>query len=279
MKELKHPLPPGRTLEQLWNHYQVEAALANRLKAANRAGRRPIFETMYAELFAAVPDHPRLTVRADPQLTEVANRAKMNVLRPWIDSESVVVEFASGDCEFTAALAPHVKRAIGVDISDQRAQGRAWPANFELIVYDGDSLPQVAPGTIDVIVSFQFLEHLHPDDAMSHLELAYSLLKPGGCYVIETPHAATGPWDVSRYFSDEPEGFHLKEWTFGELRTCLRRIGYSKVRAACAKRGLNLPVPYAYFTGVEFILRRIKRSVAQKIGRPLVPMVLCAAYK
>jgi SAM-dependent methyltransferase len=279
MLQLKHPLPPDRTLEQVWNHYQVEAALAQRLKAADRDGRRRIFETMYDELFAAVPDHPRLTQRAGKELTAEANRAKMNLLRRWIDKTSLVVEFAPGDCEFAAAIAPHVRRVIGVDISDQRPAARQWPDNFEFVVYDGFALPEIPPASVDVIFSHQFIEHLHPEDTISHLRLAHSILKPGGCYVIHTPHAASGPWDVSRYFCDNPEGFHLKEWTYGELRRCLRDIGFSRVEAVVAKRGLNFNMPYIYFTATEAMLRSVGRTTARRIAHRLIPDLMCVASK
>jgi SAM-dependent methyltransferase len=276
---LKHPLPRGRTLEQVWNHYQVEKALAARLKRCDREGRRRLFETMYDELFAAVPDHPRLAENTAPARTAELNRAKTNLLRRWLRPDALLVEFAPGDCEFAGAIAGQVRRVIGVDISDQRAPGKRWPDNFELLVYDGYALPQVAPGSVDVIFSHQFLEHLHPQDTLSHLALAHSLLKPGGCYVIHTPHAASGPWDVSRYFCDEPEGFHLKEWTYGELRACARGLGYSRVEAVVAKRGFNVTLPYAYFTSTEAMLRAIGRRRARRIAQRLIPDLMCVAHK
>jgi SAM-dependent methyltransferase len=276
---LKHPLPPGRTLEQVWNHYQVEKALAARLKAADREGRRRIFETMYDELFAAVPDHPRLTQQRGAELTARANRPKTNLLRRWIRPDSLLVEFAAGDCAFAAAMANRVRKVVAVDISDQRAPGKTWPDNFQLVVYDGYSLPEIAPGSVDVIFSHQFLEHLHPDDALSHMALALSLLKPGGCYVIHTPHAASGPWDVSRHFCDEAEGFHLKVWTYTEVRQELRALGYSRVEAVVAKRNFNVTLPYAYFTSAEALLRALGRQRARRIAHRLIPDLMCVAHK
>lgn len=62
--KLKHPPPPGRTEEQLRNHYLVEKSIAERLKRANREERKRIYREMYDELFRKVPDHPRLTRRS-----------------------------------------------------------------------------------------------------------------------------------------------------------------------------------------------------------------------
>jgi SAM-dependent methyltransferase len=190
-----------------------------------------------------------------------------------------VLEFAPGDCEFSAALAPQVERVIGVDISDQRQPGRNWPANFSLVVYDGYDLPTIPPGSVDVIFSDQLLEHLHPDDAAHHMRLCYALLKPGGRYVLRTPHADSGPWDVSRYFCDEPEGFHLKEWTYREMREALISAGFSGVLAAWNAREICRPLPLAWFLGVEALFARLPKRIRRKLIRPLIPTLLCVAIK
>ena len=58
-RQLKRPLPPGRTHQQVWNHYQVERVIADRLRSFTVEDRKRIFPTMYDELFDRVPDHPR----------------------------------------------------------------------------------------------------------------------------------------------------------------------------------------------------------------------------
>jgi SAM-dependent methyltransferase len=279
MKPLKQPLPPDRTLESVWNHYTVESAIARRLMAADRDGRRAILATMYDELFAAVPDHPRLTRREDAERTRASNADKMRAFGKYVHGARVVLEFAPGDCEFAAAVAPRVGKIYGVDISDQREPGRQMPANFELVIYDGESLPQIAEGSVDVVYSDQLLEHLHPDDAESHLLLVKRILRPGGAYIIQTPHAPSGPWDVSRYFCDVAEGFHLKEWTYGELEKTLLRLGYSSMESIWSKRGISLTVPNAYYRAVEGFARRVGRRAYLPLARWLAPTLFCVARK
>lgn len=279
MKPLKHPLPPNRTIEQVWNHYQVEARLARNLMAADRAGRQRIFSTMYDELFSAVPDHPRLTRRDGIEQTVRANRSKVAALHPWLRPDSVLMEFAPGDGEFAAFIAPQVREVIGVDISDQRRTGRTWPANFRHVVYDGFNLPQVAPDSIDVAFSDQLLEHLHPEDAQSHLELVLRCLRPGGCYVIRTPHAVTGPWDVSRYFCDTPEGFHLREWTFRELRDAMLATGYRRVETAWNAKEFLVRIPGSLMATAEATLGGVARKLPSTMARALFPTVLCVGVK
>jgi SAM-dependent methyltransferase len=279
MKPLKIPVEPGRTAASVWKHYEVESALARRLMAADRDERKRIFATMYDELFAAVPDHPRLTRRKDERETERANAYKLGVFGPFLRPDHVAVEFAPGDCEFSRVVAQHVRKIYGVDISDQRQPGRPWPANFELVVYDGYDLPQIPPDSIDVVFSDQLLEHLHPEDALEHLLLVKRILKPGGRYVIRTPHALSGPWDVSRYFCDTPEGFHLKEWTYRELADTLRRLGYSDMEPLWSKRGISVRVPLAAYRAVETLGARMSRRSFRRIAKYAAPMVFCAARK
>jgi len=74
----------------------------------------------------------------------------------------------------------------------------------------------------------QFIEHLHPDDVLLHFQLAHRLLRPGGKYIFATPHRFSGPHDISRLFSDVPQGFHLKEWTYRELAAVVKAARFSR---------------------------------------------------
>jgi SAM-dependent methyltransferase len=80
---------------------------------------------------------------------------------------------------------------------------------------------------VDVVFSYQMLEHLHPEDMPHHLETVCRMLKPGGRYVFSTPHRYSGPHDISAYFSDYPVGFHLKEWTYREMGQVIKDAGFS----------------------------------------------------
>ena len=72
-------------------------------------------------------------------------------------------------------------------------------------------------------------------------------MKPGGVYLLRTPHAFTGPHDISKYFSDTPQGFHMKEYTFREIRDLTRRIGFRKVRCVMGVKGkFSVFIPFFY---------------------------------
>jgi SAM-dependent methyltransferase len=277
--ETKHPIPPNRTLEQLRTHYAVEKAIAERLKRSTREERSQIFATMYDELFRRVPDHPRLTRRQDDAVTRKANQTKLRLLRPYLDKSKVFLEYAPGDCRFAIDVAKYVRFSYGLDISDQRRADEANPENFRLVVYDGYSIDRALENSIDVMFSDQLIEHFHPDDTRLHFEAAHRLLKKGGLYIFRTPHRATGPHDISMFFSDVPEGFHLKEWTYTEIRTLLHEVGYSSFHSYWCRGGFAVRLPYLYFGAAEALLGRFSRDVERRLATYAVPELVAVVEK
>lgn len=184
-----------------------------------------MFATLYDELFERVPDHPRLTRRETEEDSRRNIEKQMRLVAPHLAPDTVFLEFAPGDCRLGFAAAEKCRKVIGVDISDQRAENDSGPDNFELVVYDGYHL-DLPPESVDVAFSYQFLEHLHPDDVDAHFQIVNRLLKPGGLYVFDTPHRFSGPHDISRYFGDGLDCFHFQEWTYREMRRLLERNGF-----------------------------------------------------
>jgi SAM-dependent methyltransferase len=217
-------------MERIAHHYEVEKELAARLKASTRGERSELFQRLYGELFERVPDHPRAVRREQPEESERRVAAQLRLLEPFLGEGVRLVEFAPGDCSLAHAACGRCAKVIGIDISDQRSErARAEaPANFELVVYDGYECV-LEDGCADVVFSCMFLEHLHPDDVPTHLELAFRLLRPGGTYVISTPHRYSGPHDVSRHFGDELVCFHFQEWTTKEMIARLKEAGFGRV--------------------------------------------------
>lgn len=277
--KLKRPLPPNRSFEQVEHHYLVEKSIAERLKKASREERKLIYSTMYDELFREVPDHPRLTRRDSEQLTEAANRNKLSVVGRFLTKSDVFVEFAPGDCKFSMEAAKHVKFAYGIDISDQRDPSDDVPENFKLVLYDGYDLDGVDNESIDIVFSDQLIEHFHPEETKLHFEIVHRMLKAGGKYVFRTPHALTGPHDVSMYFSDEPDCFHLKEWTYIELKALLMDVKYSKFQTRWRARKLDFRVPYYYFAACEHVLGRIPKRYRRYATKLLIPTLCGVAIK
>jgi len=264
---------PSRTLEQRRRHFEVERELAQRLLHSSRAQRTELFRTMYDELFARVPDHPRLVRRDTAEKSRQAVAARMALLRGQLAGVKTFLEFAPGDCRLAFEVARQVEKVIAVDISDQTGGMKEIPANFQLLLYDGYQL-SLPDNSVDLAYSYQFIEHLHPDDVEGHFQLIRRVLKPGGAYIFSTPHRFSGPHDVSRDFTETPAAFHLKEWTYTEMTALLRQAGYSswqifragKPRGGafmsgitCALESLLGPLPYRLR---RFLCQRLYLSVA-----------------
>ena len=238
--------------------------------------RKIIYRTMYDELFKRVPDHSRLKRRESPKLTALANQNKLRLIEKFINKSTIFVEFAPGDCRFAISICNRVRFVYGVDISDQKGQLDNVPDNFELIIYDGYDL-QMQENSTDVVFSDQLIEHLHPEDVEFHFRLVRKILRPQGVYVFRTPHRFSGPHDVSRYFSDEAEGFHLKEWTYSEIAKILQHLKYSLWSGyKYTKRNL-IKKPFAYFIIIERILNILPRRLRKIFSRCLLSRYITMA--
>ncbi len=138
----------------------------------------------------------------------------------------MLAEIGPGRGRLAFALAPHAARVYGVDVSEIYLPSEGRPSNFEFRLSDGIHMP-FPPNTLDVVISNQLMEHLHPDDAADQLREIQRVLKPGGAYVCVTPNPINGPHDLSAYFDDlvcpiknrnyVATGLHLKEYTSREL--------------------------------------------------------------
>ncbi len=217
-----------RTPEQLRQHYEVERELADRLRHATKEQRRTLYSAVYDELFKRVPQHPQHTNQASPERLAADVAEKMEIVAPFLNAKTVFLEVGPGDCEFAKVVAAKVAQVLAVDVSDEITRKRTLPDNLRLVLSDGSTIP-VAAGSVDVAYSNQLMEHLHPDDAVEQLRHLHAALAPGGVYLCITPSRLTGPHDISGVFDREATGFHLKEYTVGDLSALFRQVGFSKV--------------------------------------------------
>ena len=186
----------NRPLESLRHQYEVEKDLHGRLMNSTRAERTKLFAELYDELFRRVPDHPRLTRRDTEEYSRRAVAARMNILRPHLAGVKTFMEIAPGDCRLAYEMCQHVERVIALDISDQSGGQQNAPKNFHFETYDGYTL-NLPDNSVDLAFSYQFLEHVHPDDHEDHFRTVLRVLRPGGAYIFDTPHKGvliTGDW-------------------------------------------------------------------------------------
>jgi SAM-dependent methyltransferase len=271
-----------RSDERLAAHYRVERRLADRLRRAGSVQERQrLFATMYDELFREVPDHPRLLSKgADAGERERDIGWDMAQLRPYLAPGCTFLEIGAGDCALSARVAATAGRVYAVDISDQTR--KALPDNVELVISDGRSVP-VPAGCVDLAFSDQLMEHLHPDDAMEQLRNIHRALKPGGTYFCITPNSLYGPSDISAYFDDVARGFHLREYTLGEVRRIFAQAGFPRTHVYVGARGWFLRLPGALLEGLEALLgalpARLRRRVADTQGLRALLGLRVAAIK
>lgn len=259
-----------RTPALLRQHYEVERELSDRLRHATREQRRTLYGPVYDELYQRVPHHPQLTRKSSAELTREGLGPQLRMLRPYLRPETTVLEIGPGDCALSMALAERVRQVYGLDVSEEITHRVSLPSNFKLILSDGTSVP-LPPDSVDVAYSNQLMEHLHPDDALEQLEGIWRALRPGGMYICITPNRLSGPHDISKYFDSVATGFHLKEYTSGELSRLFREVGFRKVQTLLGRRGACVRAPVAPVVAGEVVLGllppRARRAFARTLGR------------
>ena len=278
---LLQKLAPGesRSENAISHHYKVEKELAERLRHSTREERRHLYSEVYDELFRMVPDHSQLNTIADPLYQDAKASRQAQALSQFVTKQSIFLEVGPGDCALALKMAERTAKVYAVDVSAEITKRVKLPANFELILSDGSSIP-VAPNSVDVAYSDQVMEHLHPDDALDQLGNIWKVLKPGGIYICVTPNRLTGPHDISRYFTDDPTGFHLKEHTTTDLVNMLKSAGFRKVDVPVPAQGRFLPIPCLPLhatrhlvipswpaTALESLLQRLPRSTSRNLAK------------
>ena len=253
-------------------HYRIEKELAERLLRASRNERLNLYREVYEELFRRVPYHPMLTRKASAGERQRDIAMQLRQLRPFLRKDSTFLEIGAGDCALSFAVADIVNRVYAVDVSETITARDEWPHNFELIFSDGISVA-VPPSSVHVAYSNQLMEHLHPDDAFDQLQSIHRALVPGGMYLCITPNRLSGPHDVSGFFDHTASGFHLKEYTVGELARVFQRVGFRRVRNYFGMKGHYVPSwpwPFAFSEVlVELLPFGCRRWLAGHIFPPI----------
>jgi ubiquinone/menaquinone biosynthesis C-methylase UbiE len=141
-----------------------------------------------------------------------------NLLKEWM----TVLDVACGEGYGTNLISSRVRKAIGVDISNEaisHASLKYKSPNIDFIEAPATDIP-LPDHSADLIVSFETLEHLSEQDQM--LAEFKRILKPEGFAVISTP-------DKDNYSKGVPNPFHVKELTFVEFGDLMNRH-FKKVR-------------------------------------------------
>lgn len=272
-----------RTLEQLREHYEIEKELADRLRKAGKEERRYLYTALYDELYRRIPHHPQLTRQGDPKARAEVVSEQIRLLKHFLKPELTFLEVGAGDCSLAFEVAKFVKKVYAVDVSEEITKSSRRPQNFELIISDGCSIP-VPNDSVNVAYSNQLMEHLHSDDAFEQLHNIYNALASGGVYLCLTPNRLSGPQDISKHFDEVATGFHLKEYTTGELANIFKTVGFSKVWVIIRVKGLCLLLPVFSVRWIEGVVSRLPHSLSKRISgclplRLLLNIIILVATK
>lgn len=250
---MPHPIPPEepRSIDLLRQQFEVERELAQRLRTAARTAG--LYSAAYDELLGRVPHHPAAAQRHDPVAQAALVALQLRLLEPFLEPSTRYLEIGSGDCALAIELSRRLPRVVAVEAASEILEGLQSAERLELVVTDTPPYP-LPDASFDLAFSSHVIEHLREDDALQHLREVHRLLAPGGRYVCVTPNRLWGPHDVSRYFSDVPEGLHLREYTHNELLALLRRAGFRHRRVIAAIGAGDAFVPHAVTRLMEGIL-------------------------
>lgn len=255
-----------RTPEQIKQHYEIEKALANKLKNASTQERRSLYTEAYDELFRLVPHHHQVLTRQQPAVRQKSIDKRLRLLQRFLPQAQNYLEIGPGDCALALQVAKRVRQVYAVDVSKEITKNLALPQNFQLFISDGTSIP--VPGqSIDFAFSDQLMEHLHPDDASAQLRNIYAALKPGGKYLCVTTNKLSGPHDISRDFDEVASGFHLKEYSIAELCGLFRQAGFSKVVLYVGGDGIYARFPLWLALALEGLIARLPTKLGKTIAR------------
>lgn len=263
--------------------YRIEKEFAKRIKVASPVLRAPLTASA-EELVTSIQREIRgVTENEDLCLGTTIRTTRL--IEKMIGRGESVIDVGCGTGVLVRSLAATQARIVGIDICRSVIETALAKSrhlnNVEFLCCSAEDAP-LAAGTFDAACSIAVLEHLHPEALSGHLSRIYSLLRPGGIFVAQTPNRLDGPHDVSRYFvplGSPAEGLHLREYTKRELVGILEAVGFADFRCTMwpARVYERLPFGPATRTGLGISLiceNLIERGCPVRL-RPLAVHISC----
>jgi SAM-dependent methyltransferase len=271
MLSLMEKTQEARTPEQVIEHYEIEKALAERLRASSSPEeRKELYSAVYDEFNKRIPYYAALSNNHTKQAALMIGTPQWNFLRRFLHKNTVFLEVGAGTCAMALTVARAVKKVYALEVSQEVLKHVKGPGNFEALIFDGLSIPPLPEG-IDVAYSDQIIEHIHPEDVLEQLKSVYQALLPGGLYVCLTPNGLNGPHDISKYFDLVATGFHLKEYNNTELVRLFQRAGFAQVWVYVGAAGYYIRWPFFGIKLLESFLSFLPLQIRRTIARISLP--------
>jgi 2-polyprenyl-3-methyl-5-hydroxy-6-metoxy-1,4-benzoquinol methylase len=217
------------TEEMVLKHWELENSLTSELLKSTSENRWEVSDRCYTTLYSELWWLNKFTGTSSKLSPSIIYR---NIIKLIGQQPKRVYEIGSGKAELITYLASCGFECKATEITRER--GNKYASEFPNLswdISDGIHLNRFEkPGSYDIVISNQVIEHLHPDDIVEHFKNVNSILSSGGRYIFTTPHKYMGPADVSRIFNyDKPMGMHLKEYTYKELQNLLKKAGFKEI--------------------------------------------------
>lgn len=141
--------------------------------------------------------------------------------------DKVVLDASSGEGYGSYILSESAFSVIGIDISDdaiQHSRRKYQRSNLKFQQGTIESIP-LPNNSVDVIVSYETIEHVDEETQVKFLNEAKRVLKPEGLFIISTPDTITYNSNIKNYKNE----FHIREFTENEFYDFLHQ-SFSQVK-------------------------------------------------
>lgn len=176
--------------------------------------------------------------------------------KKYVTKTATVLEIGASNVERTETLSKWCLKLIGVEIFPERI-----PRDFDNVTYrvgDWQYLSNVIqPNSIDLAVSSHVLEHI-PDDAKAINEL-YTVLKPGGVALLNTPNRKRLVRAVIEVFTGDkkfPFWEHQREYSEDDLHRLLNASRFREFRVIPVVFGIHGGPFFWYLESAHGYLRK-----------------------